>query len=214
MSTLTSYIIFWMILFVLLGAFWYVIDRHYGVKWYRRWYRLTRPEPLAEDVVAGFVFNRRTRHKALMAAILSTVQTVVALIQIENLNLLVELILWIVEVPMTLIGFAVGPWAYRLWRRKDAVFDKIDEWEQGGAKQAEKEENAERTASDRGRVGRDAGGRERNRTGEGREEACRPARRHSPIHRPMSAQAQKSTAFVDIPPPAFRANSTGWGATS
>jgi hypothetical protein len=138
MSTLTSYIAFWMILFVLLGAFWYVIDRRYGVHWYRRWYRLTRPEPLPEGIVAGFVYNRRTRHKALMATVLSTLQTALALLQGENLNLLVELVLWLVEVPMTLLGFALGPWAYRLWQRKDVVFDKLDEWE-GGSGMKEKE---------------------------------------------------------------------------
>lgn len=140
MSAMTSYIVFWMIFFVLLGAFWYVIDRHYGVKWYRRWFRLTHKEPLPEDVVAGFVYNRRTRHKALMATVLSTIQTGIALVQMDNLNLLVELILWIVEVPMTLVGFGLGPWAYRLWRRKDAVFDKIDEWE-GAVKPDEDEAN-------------------------------------------------------------------------
>ena len=127
MSTLTSYIVFWMVLFVLLGAFWYIIDRRFGVKWYRFWYKLTNKDPLPDDVEVGFIFNRKSRHKALMATGLSTIQTVAALYSIESINLLVELILWIVEVPMTMLGFMIGPWAYKLWRGRGDVFDALDE---------------------------------------------------------------------------------------
>lgn len=127
MSGLTSYIVFWMVLFVLLGAFWYIIDRRFGVKWYRFWYKLTNKDPLPDDVEVGFIFNRKSRHKALMATGLSTIQTVAALYSIETINLLVELILWIVEVPMTMLGFLVGPWAYKLWKGRDDVFDALDE---------------------------------------------------------------------------------------
>ena len=127
MSGLTSYITFWMVLFVLLGAFWYIIDRRFGVKWYRFWYNLTNKVPLADDVEVGFIFNRKSRHKVLMATGLSTIQTVAALYSIESINLLVELILWIVEVPMTMFGFLIGPWAYKLWKGRGDVFDALDE---------------------------------------------------------------------------------------
>lgn len=128
MSQLTSYIAFWIILFILLGAFWYVMDRRFGVKWYRRWFNLTHRDPLPAGVEAGFIYNRKSRHKAVMATLLSTVQTVAALFTLESINLLVELILWIVEVPMTMLGFMIGPWAYRLWKGRDEVFDKLDEF--------------------------------------------------------------------------------------
>lgn len=127
MSNLTSYIIFWMVLFVLLGTFWYIVDRRYGVKWYRFWYKLTNKDPLPDDVEVGFIFNRKSRHKAIMAGMLSTIQTVAALATIDQINLLVELILWIVEVPMTMIGFMLGPWTYKLWRGRDEVFEALDE---------------------------------------------------------------------------------------
>lgn len=127
MSNLTSYIVFWMVLFVLLGTFWYIIDRRYGVKWYRFWYKLTNKEPLHDDVDVGFIFNRKTRHKVMMAGMLSTVQTVAALASIDSINLLVELILWIVEVPMTMLGFIIGPWTYKLWRGRNDVFEALDE---------------------------------------------------------------------------------------
>ena len=127
MSSLTSYITFWMIFFVLLGAFWYVIDRRFGVKWYRVWFNLTHKDPLPSDVEAGFIYNRKTRNKVMMATLLSTLQTVAALFSLETINLLVELILWIVEVPMTMVEFLIGPWAYRLWRGRNEMYDALDE---------------------------------------------------------------------------------------
>ena len=127
MSGLTSYIIFWMVLFVILGAFWYIIDRRFGVRWYRLWHKLTNKAPLPDDVEVGFIFNRKSRHKALMATGLSTLQTVAALYSIESINLLVELILWIVEVPMTMLGFLIGPWAFKLWKGRADMFEALDE---------------------------------------------------------------------------------------
>lgn len=114
-------------MFVLLGTFWYIVDRRFGVKWYRRWHNLTNKNPLPTDVEVGFIYNRKSRHKALMAGVLSTVQTVLALFSMESINLLVELILWIVEVPMTMLGFLIGPWGYKLWLGRGEMFDALDE---------------------------------------------------------------------------------------
>ena len=130
MSEYTSYILFWMVLFIILGSFWYILDRLHGVRWYRRWYALTHRDPLPQDVVVGFIYNRRSRHKVVMATVLSTVQTFIALTSVESLNLLVELILWIVEIPMVMIGFAIGPMAFKLWKRKDEMLDAVDDFEQ------------------------------------------------------------------------------------
>lgn len=130
MSNYTSYIIFWMVMFTMLGAFWYIVDRLHGVRWYRRWYGLTHEDPLPPNVTVGFVYNRRSRHKVVMAAIVSTVQTFIALTSVESLNLLVELILWIVEIPMVMLGFAIGPLVFKIWKRKDTMLDAIDDFEQ------------------------------------------------------------------------------------
>jgi len=137
-------------MFTILGAFWYVLDRRYGVGVYRKWYRLTHENPLPDNVSRGFVYNRKTRHKALMATILSTIQSVIAVASIEQPNLLVELILWIVEVPMTLLGFAIGPWVYRLWKRRDEMFDAIDDLESGdkGVGEMFKKKNSSKTSAE------------------------------------------------------------------
>jgi hypothetical protein len=119
-----------MVMFTMLGAFWYIVDRLHGVRWYRRWYALTHESPLPDDVTVGFVYNRRSRHKVVMAAVVSTVQTLIALTSVEALNLLVELILWIVEIPMVMLGFAIGPLVFKVWKRKDTMLDAMDDFEQ------------------------------------------------------------------------------------
>jgi hypothetical protein len=119
-----------MVMFTMLGAFWYIVDRLHGVRWYRRWYRLTHESPLPANVTVGFVYNRRSRHKVVMAAVVSTLQTFIALTSVESLNLLVELILWIVEIPMVMLGFAIGPLVFKVWKRKDTMLDAIDDFEQ------------------------------------------------------------------------------------
>ncbi|MGJ8638460.1 MAG: hypothetical protein ACSHYA_03630 [Opitutaceae bacterium] len=149
MSSYTSYIIFWMVIFVLLGAFWYIVDRMHGVRWYRRWYRLTHSDPLPANIVVGFIYNRRSRHKVVMATVLSTVQTFIALTSVETLNLLVELVLWIVEIPMVMLGFAIGPLAFKLWKRKDEMLDAVDDFEQShfGESEDAKVSSAKKTAT-------------------------------------------------------------------
>lgn len=150
MAEYTSYLAFWMVMFVLLGAFWYIVDRKYGVRWYRLWYRLTHEHPLPPEIVCGFVYNRRARHRSFMATLLSTLQTVVVIWSAENPNLLIELILWIVEIPLTMVGFAVGPLGFKVWGRKEELFDTIDDLEQGktsfGDLMHKKEDGAEQAA--------------------------------------------------------------------
>ena len=43
-----------------------------------------------------------------------------------DINPLAEFIMWIVEVPITLLGFICGPFAFRLWKDRDGLFDTID----------------------------------------------------------------------------------------
>ncbi|MGJ8654168.1 MAG: hypothetical protein ACSHX8_12920 [Opitutaceae bacterium] len=151
MSNYTSYIIFWMVMFIILGAFWYVLDRLHGVRWYRYWYGLTHRDPLPQNVVVGFVYNRRSRHKVVMATIVSTVQTFVALTSLESINLLVELVLWIVEIPMVMVGFAIGPLVFKVWKRKDKMLDAIDDFEQShlGGREVDSSVKERDTAKDR-----------------------------------------------------------------
>lgn len=129
MLSVPHYVILWCILFIILGTVWYILDRRFGVHLYRWWYDLTHEEPLPEAEIRGFVYNRSTKARVSAALLVSTVQSLLVLVS-SQVNLLVELIMWVFEVPVTFIGFYLGPWAYRLWRRRDDFFEAVDRVEQ------------------------------------------------------------------------------------
>ncbi len=128
MLSIPHYVMLWCILFTIIGAVWYNLDRRYGVKLYRWWYDLTHKDPLPEGEQRGFVYNRSTKARFTAAWVVSTVQSV-AVILTTPVNPLVELIMWLFEVPVTMLGFYLGPYLYRLWQRSDVVFDAMDRLE-------------------------------------------------------------------------------------
>lgn len=130
MLTVTQYVVFWAILFTVLGMVWYNFDRRWGVKVYRRWYGLTHKDPLPAGEERGFIYKRSTSAKVTAATVVSTIQSILAVWNSE-VNPLVELIMWVAEVPVTLLGFYAGPFAYALWQKKEAVFETIDKVESG-----------------------------------------------------------------------------------
>jgi len=130
MFTLTSYIIFWIIVFLVTAIKWYVLDCHFGVRIYRFCYRLTHEHPLPETEAVGFIFNQTTKRKLFMATLVSTVQSMLMLIY-SDVNPLVELFMWGFEVPVTMLGFYLAPYAYRWWTKKDDLFEWFDDVESG-----------------------------------------------------------------------------------
>lgn len=115
------------LLFFIVGTMIYILDRSMkGV--YRWWYDMTHRDPLEED--RGFIFNRRTRTKFTVATIITTIQTGLA-IWLTETNLLTELILWPLSIPILVLGFYTGPFIFRIWDRRAPVMDKLDELERG-----------------------------------------------------------------------------------
>jgi hypothetical protein len=127
---MTAYISFRIILGVLLGIATYSLDRRFGVRSYRWWYDMTHEQPLAEPMQHGFVFNKPTRVKAFVALVLSSIVSVISVYTAAS-NPLAELVLWVVTIPAMMIGFVIGPHFYKLWQKRDKVFDTVDKWERG-----------------------------------------------------------------------------------
>ena len=130
MFTVTTYVIFWIIIFFFMGIKWAILDRYIGVKIYRFIYRMTHEHPLPASVERGFIYQQGTKRKLAMATILSTFQSVMALIY-SDVNPLVELIMWGLEVPITMMGFYSAPYVYRWWSKKDDLFEWFDDIESG-----------------------------------------------------------------------------------
>lgn len=130
MLTVYQYVIFWSILFVSFGAVWYNFDRRFGIKWYRSWYNMTRKEKLTTEKQIGFIYNRSTHSKAAMAALVASAQSVMVVMYMD-VNLLASLIMWVVEIPLMMLGFYLGPFVYAMWRKKETLFTTMDKVESG-----------------------------------------------------------------------------------
>lgn len=113
-------------LYATLGIAWYLLDRHYGVHLYRWAYNMFHANPMPLTEVRGIMYNQSTNRKVSVALVISTVQSLY-MIWGTNVNLMVEIILWLLEVPAMLIGFTVGAWVYAFLLRRSRVFDTMDQ---------------------------------------------------------------------------------------
>lgn len=130
MLTVTQYVVFWSIVFIGFGATWYNFDRRFGVKWYRSWYNMTHKDKLTTEKAIGFIYNRSTHSKAASAALVATLQSILVVMYM-NVNLLASLIMWVVEIPLLMLGFYLGPFAYAMWQKKETLFKTVDKVESG-----------------------------------------------------------------------------------
>jgi hypothetical protein len=119
MSALSAY--------VALGVAWYLLDRAYGVYVYRWLYDFFHTEPMPAAVTRGVMFNQPTNRKVTVAFVISTIQSAY-MIWTTEVNFLVELIMWLLEVPALLIGFALGAWVQRFLVKRSIIFDRLDEF--------------------------------------------------------------------------------------
>lgn len=113
-----------------LGIAWYLLDRRYGIHVYRWFYDLFNTDPMPTHIVRGFMYNQPTNRKVTIAFLFSTAQSLYMMWNAE-MNFLVELIMWVLEVPAMLIGFGAGSWVQRLLVRRSEIFNRFDEFSDG-----------------------------------------------------------------------------------
>jgi len=130
MPTLSNYVAVGTAVYVLLGVISYIIDRKLGRSIYRTWYNWTHKNPLPEGVEKGFIYNQYTKNQVAVAIFLSVTFSVIAVVTME-VSWLVEFLVAFVESIAMMIGFKIGPWAYRVYEGKDKALDMIDKLERG-----------------------------------------------------------------------------------
>ena len=114
-----------LVLYVILGIAWYFFDSIYGVKLYRWFYNLSHKEPMPAEVVRGFMYGQSTKKQARVAFLISTGQSIY-MIWGQDVNLLVELILWLLEIPAMLIGVWLGGPIFGAYKKRDNLFETVD----------------------------------------------------------------------------------------
>ena len=117
-----------LVVYAILGIGWYFIDRVYGIRLYRWCYDVCHKEPMPKDVVRGLLYNQSNARKTKIAFLVSTAQSIYMLYHYD-VNLLTEIILWLLEVPAMLLGFWLGYPFYLLFQERDTVYRVLDEVE-------------------------------------------------------------------------------------
>lgn len=130
------YSIFRLIIALVLGAVFYIVDRQGGTSLYRWWYGMTHEHPLPADINRGLVHNRGTKFRVIWATILASIIAIPAITYSQH-NALLELALWIISIPAIVGAFMLGPRAWALWGKRDNVYTAVDRWEQGDEKQGQ-----------------------------------------------------------------------------
>lgn len=117
----TGYTRNWVLGYLFLGVIFYTIDRTWLIR-IKSWFQDPSAKPL------GFVYGQKASRKVVFAGIVSTVETFAFLIFTTwNSHLSVELFLWLVDIPMMVIGFGVGALLFPLWAKREKAYKAIDE---------------------------------------------------------------------------------------
>jgi hypothetical protein len=123
----------WTVAFFFAGMIWYVLDRQYCTRFYRRVYNLFHERPLEKSEVKGLIYGQKTSRKFVWAFIISTTQTGLIIwgVAFSLFNPLVEFLLWLAEIPIMVLGMLVGPHVFNLWSHRQKAFTAIDDIEAG-----------------------------------------------------------------------------------
>ena len=127
---MASYVFSGLLAGILEGAVLYVVDSRVGVRAYRWWYGLTHRDPLPPDVHRGFVYNRQANARFTAATVVSLVQNGIAF-ELGFMNPFTAMLTILLEVPVLMGGFYLGPFVQRLWQKKDPLLAVVDKLESG-----------------------------------------------------------------------------------
>jgi len=115
----------------LFGIGFYLLDRRsWSLATYRFLYDFFHHDPMPLNITRGVLFNQSVRRKWAVAGLLSTLLFVHTVWEFKiGAHLLAEVIIWMLGIPMMLIGMWFGYQIQeRLLPNKGKLFDAADEW--------------------------------------------------------------------------------------
>jgi hypothetical protein len=132
MDKMTYATYFWSVLGFLLvvGAILYVLDRFAGTAIKRFFWALTHDKRtrMPDHLRTGFIFGQHIRTRAKVAAFIALGETALS-ITFGNVNPFLEIITSIIDIPVLLAGFYLGPILLRLLGVADAVLERVEDVE-------------------------------------------------------------------------------------
>lgn len=110
MAEFSGYWLTMSIVFPIWGGLWYVFDRNYGRRLRTWWYNIRHEYPLPAAEQKGFIYGRVTQKQVFWITVVSTAQSIIVIMASQQVNVLMELVAWVIELPTMLIGVKVlGP---------------------------------------------------------------------------------------------------------
>lgn len=121
----------WCIVFALIGAHTYVLDKKIGIKVHAKWRKWTSPngEPKGSPD-RGFIYNRSNKVRWFWASIIAGINFA-TMIGWRHEDPRIEIMNFFLITPATMIGFMVGPWYLRFKQKREELFTTLDEVESG-----------------------------------------------------------------------------------
>ena len=123
------YVIKWMAYYFLLGMALHVVDRYFGVPFYRWYYNHGQKDPsdhMPPHVEMGLLYNRPFKRRRNWALIISALQSGYTVYQGEAFHAGAELIVLVFEAAFLLFGFRAGTWAYSFIRKQEGLTETMD----------------------------------------------------------------------------------------
>ena len=122
--------LFYILIFMFLGAVWYNLDAAFGASIHDWWFSMTHKGGVQPTARCGFIYKRKAKAR-FYAALLLTAAGYLLLSHWMAFGPLAKLSVAACGLVATFVGFYLGPALHVLWRKKDLVLDQIDKVESG-----------------------------------------------------------------------------------
>jgi uncharacterized protein with PIN domain len=122
--------LFYILIFMFLGAVWYNLDAAFGASVHDRWFSMTHKGGTQPTARCGFIYKRKAKAR-FYAALFLTIAGYLLLSYWMAFGPLAKLSVGACGLVATFVGFYLGPALHVLWRKKDLVLDQIDRVESG-----------------------------------------------------------------------------------
>ena len=129
--TFTQSTMLWCIVFALIGAHVYVLDRKIGIKIYARWRKWTSPLGEAKGAPErGFIYNRSNKARWVWAGIIASFNCFL-MIGWRHGDPRIEIFQFFLITPFTWMGFMIGPIYFGFKKKREEFFETLDAVESG-----------------------------------------------------------------------------------
>lgn len=126
MVEFAAYLAKWLFYYFMFGMALHVLDRYFGVPFYRWWYNRSRETPMPPNEETGLLYKRPFSWRHNGALIISAIQSTYTIWTGGAIDPFVEIIVLVFEAEILLVGFWAGRWVYAVIKRQKQIAETVD----------------------------------------------------------------------------------------